>query len=164
MDDYAQRALEHRLENWAFVVREGLLLQHCASFEHHYRPPRDTEERRDPKRLVDVSDGWLIEQAWRAIPSAPCRWLLKLHFVNRLERGSVIRWVLKRTGHAVKTWTYKGELAYALRQLHKSLDMHAASMKSSSPQFGTHLMSRCDWTLSGVQPRHKDQERQPAQV
>lgn len=134
--DKEMRDLEARLENWAYVVREGLVLGHCASAEHRYRPsgPEARELRRAPMRLVDVADGWVVEQAWRELPDR-YRWLLKLHFVRSMPRSGVIKWVAKRTGYALKPYHYEAERQAAMRRLKKVLDMPNAATHNSAQQF-----------------------------
>lgn len=115
--------LEERLENWRKTVRFGLIQKHCGSVEHRYRHKRgDLEARPEMQVPPDVNDGWLIEEAWRELAER-FRWLIKLHYLNKLHRNAVITWELRKTGYAIKTWQYNAEVFYAVCQLKKVLDM-----------------------------------------
>lgn len=162
--DIELKELEARLDNWGCVVRDGLRFDHCASAEHRYRPERGEafEMRRAPGLVVDVGDGWLVESAWRELRYPQQRWLLKLHFVRKMQRNAVIKWVAKRTGHAIKPWQYQGEIAYAMRQLKKILDMGIPELQNRRQQFDSLLKSKSVMALSGATAR--PEEKQPALV
>lgn len=158
--DQQMRDFEERLENWAFVVREGLILNHCASAEHRYRGERDAD-RRAPQQVVDIPDGWLVEQAWRLLPDR-YRWLLKLHYVRNMARSGVIKWVLKRTGHAIKSWNFESERLHAMRSLKKLLDMPAVDLENARQQFESLFESKSARAQSGALAR--PEETKAAQV
>jgi hypothetical protein len=141
MSDQEMKLLEERLDNWGLVVRDGLHFSHCASVEYRYQPERGEsfEARRNPGPVLDVADGWLVERAWKLLGKAHHRWLLKLHFVRKMPRNGVIKWVAKRTGYSIKTWDYKGELFYAMRQLQKMLDTRYHDADNRGQQFDSLL-------------------------
>lgn len=164
MMDHDLKALDARLDNWGMVVRDGLRFEHCGSAEYRYRPARGEsfEARRQPGLVVDVRDGWFVELAWKRLDKAHHRWLLKLHFVRRMPRNAVIKWVAKRTGYTVKSWQFQGELIYAMRQLQKMLDTLPATEDNHAQQFESLLKSKSVLALSGAVAR--PEESQPAQV
>lgn len=115
--------MEARLDNWRLCMRAGIIRHHCASAEHRYRPTKGeaAEARRSPAPVIDEADGRNIEAAWRLLP-ARFRWMIKLHYILQLDRRGVIRWVMKRTEHAIKPWNFRSELFYGVSLLKKVLD------------------------------------------
>lgn len=158
--DQEMQAFEARLDNWGLVVRDGMRINHCGSVEYRYRPERGEafEQRRMPCMVIDVADGWRVERAWQRLGVAHQRWLLKLHFVRKLPRNAVIKWVAKRTGHAIKTWHYQGEQLYAMRQLKKMLDMPECDPDNCRQQLEFLLKQKSVLALSGATARPKESE------
>jgi hypothetical protein len=82
-DDFQR--LHERLDNWAHVVRCGVIRHHCGSAEGRYQPRYpDTEP---VKCVLDYKDAWRIETAWRKIRDEKSKILLKRYYVDNTSAG-----------------------------------------------------------------------------
>ncbi|MDN7490573.1 hypothetical protein QZM35_22945 [Burkholderia sp. AU45274] len=91
--------IEQRLDNWGFVVRDPKTRpQFCASWARTAVALRDAESRADSDAMPrnDVSDGWMVEQAWQLIRDPLAKRLLQHHYVFRYSPELVCRILVRK--------------------------------------------------------------------
>lgn len=112
-------ALHVRLEDWAWWVRDRKAMgMRCRSVEGRYMPERvEDDERRAPRRVVDVQDAATIERAI-SHPDMPrlAHDLLVGWYVLRVSQGQVCR----RCGVPKSAWEER--MGWAGRILRNRLD------------------------------------------
>lgn len=137
MDREELKAFEGRIENWCFVLRQGIILSRCASVEGRYRPPED--EAKEAGRLFDVRDAWLLEDAWRTMMKPWAKWMIKWHFANQFNKSVVVRMLKVKHQRSVGRDTYEHELQEAVMLLKKNLDMRLRARQNQHQQFDSRL-------------------------
>lgn len=109
-------SLSHRLINWGRVTRQIPRLGHCLSIEYRFRAPApdltptlaawlyerglcsedevdNAYQRRHKARgeAPDIEDAWIVESAWRSIPTRSCKALLAMFYVKRRQPAYIAR-------------------------------------------------------------------------
>lgn len=146
-------AVHADIKNWVRCVRGGFSVGHCASVEGRYRAERGEglEARRQPRIDVQEARAWLVEAAWRSLPTVD-RWLLKLAYVWNQPDHMVIRGISHHTGEVVKRWHFKARELHSLTLLKRAIDKRESQSVSFAPQFETADVKR-DSAPQGVAAR-----------
>ena len=117
-----ERCLEtrRRIENWRRVVSCGFIYHRCGSAEKYYR----SGERATPsiKVLLDVNDGWVVEDAWRRLAAPVDRWLLHLHYICRVPPERLNGMLRLHAGIRLRRRNVENALINAVRQLSAQLE------------------------------------------
>lgn len=127
LDAIGDARLEARIENWRRTVLASPHAQHCASAEYRYRAPAghlDLQNEQAPQSMppLDFLDGWLLEEAWRAIDSRRQRGLLRDIYVYRCTPESASR------NAGIRLYLFDEELWRARLALARALDFLAAKL------------------------------------
>lgn len=81
--------LDDQIDNWVRWSRARPGSGHCASVEHHYRPPKCWWPE-GPRVAVDVLAALTVERAMRVVPAQHQRALI-LHYVYRSPSSYICR-------------------------------------------------------------------------
>lgn len=110
------RALEGRLENWARAQRSsGYTPGRCASAEGAWRGGGWRELRAAPDP-IDVTDAYLVNQAWQRIMPFD-KDVLMLHYVWRAPSSFICRRLKIKQGRGLEhVWDF------ALHHAHQAID------------------------------------------
>lgn len=81
--------IEDLLANWAAWARDRPTAHHCASLEHHYRPPQHWHPPQ-PSVFVNVLSALDVDRALRVVPLQHRRALI-LHYHSRAPSRYICR-------------------------------------------------------------------------
>lgn len=81
-------AVHDRLEGWARWVRVRPTGWQVAPMFRHYRPIRGNEERREPRRDINIPEAWEVEQAIAQFESEAMKEAVRwFYYWSRLPRA-----------------------------------------------------------------------------